>query len=211
MKEYEQKICNIIDNLKAEMRYQCDKVNEQAYKQGHKRGYAEGYELGKQDGYEDGKADTPFTDTKDAEEKVYNRGLSDVWDAVRKIIEPADDGGYSFNALHTMFGESSIRSILKHNTAIEAIVKIKAYEDKQKQDTEIKLGDEVITKYKDHAIAVRDTYYVGEDREPFTLIWFGTHMSSCRVNELSKTGRHFPQITEVLKELRGAENADITD
>jgi flagellar biosynthesis/type III secretory pathway protein FliH len=47
MKEYEQKICNIIDNLKAEMRYQCDKVNEQAYKQGHKRGYAEGYELGK--------------------------------------------------------------------------------------------------------------------------------------------------------------------
>ena len=85
-------------------------------------------------GYEAGKADTPFTDTEEAENTAYNRGLNDAWDAVRKIIEPADDGGYSFNVLDTIFGESSISSILKHNTVSEAIAKIKAYEDKQKQD-----------------------------------------------------------------------------
>ena len=96
---------------------------------------------------------------------------------------------------------------ITHNyTPEEAIAKIKEYEDKQKQDAKIKVGDEVITNYKDHAVAVRDTYYIGEDREPFTLIWFGTHMSSCPVNELTKTGRTFPQIAEVLKEMRGAEN-----
>jgi len=186
MKDYEQRataiIMNTIEGVKAQIR--------KAYNKG----------------YKDGKADTPFTDTKDAEEKAYNRDLSDVWDAVRKIIEDVVDGGYSSDVLREIFGVSTVQAVFKLNTAPEVIAKIKAYEDKQKQDAEIKVGDEVITKYKDHAVAVRDTYYVGEDREPFTLIWFGTHMSSCRVNELSKTGRHFPQITEVLKELRGAEN-----
>ena len=159
-----------------------------------------------QQGYEAGKADTPFTDTEEAEEKAYNRGLADAWDAARKFIEFEGNGGYSPSVLREMFGETPIRSIFKHNTAAEALAKIKAYEDKQKQDTEIKVGDEVITKYKDHAVAVRDTYYIGEDREPFTLIWFGTHMSSCRVNELSKTGKHYPQISEIMAELRGAES-----
>lgn len=205
MKEYEQKICNIIDNLKAEMRYQCDKVNEQAYKQGHKRGYAEGYELGKQDGYEDGqKSKDTLEDVKKAE---YNRGLADMLEVVKSMrMWTADD-------LEEVFGLRSIGDIFVNLSPSKIVSKYHAFKAriKELEDTEIKLGDEVITKYKDHAVAVRDTYYVGEDREPFVLIWFGTHMSSCRVNELSKTGKHYPQIAEILKEMRGAENADVTD
>ena len=134
MTEYEQKICNIIDNLKAEMRYQCDKVNEQAYKQGHKRGYAEGYEIGKQDGYEDGKADTPFTDTEEAEKTAYNRGLNDAWEVARKLVHPRL-GGYTEEQKQRIFGTYvSSDSSLQNFSASEVIAKIKAYEDKQKQD-----------------------------------------------------------------------------
>lgn len=156
-------------------------------------------------GYEDGKADTPFTDTEEAEKKAYNRGLNDAWEVIKKITKDDSVGGYSIEMMQELFGQTCVYDITHNYTPEEAIAKIREYEDKQKQDAEIKVGDEVITKYKDHAVAVRDTYYIGEDREPFTLVWFGTHMSSCPVNELVKTGRHFP-IAEVLAELRGAEN-----
>lgn len=36
-------------------------------------------------GYEDGKADTPFTDTEEAEEKAYNRGLADMLEAAKSM------------------------------------------------------------------------------------------------------------------------------
>jgi hypothetical protein len=77
----------------------------------------------------------------------------------------------------------------------------------QEIESEIKVGDEVMTLYKEHGIAVRDTYYIGlGDKEPFTEVWFGTTMSNCRVHGLVRTGRRFPQIAEIMEELRGAES-----
>jgi hypothetical protein len=43
------------------------------------------------------------------------------------------DGGYSLDELHEIFNETLNRIIFKRNTASEAIAKIKAYEDEQKQ------------------------------------------------------------------------------
>lgn len=114
MKDYEQRataiIMNTIEGVKAQIR--------KAYNKG----------------YEDGKADTPFTDTEEAEKKAYNRGLNEAWEVVRKIIEDVVDGGYSSDVLREIFGVSTVQTIFKLNTAPEAIAKIKAYEDKQKQD-----------------------------------------------------------------------------
>ena len=203
-KDYELKICNIIDNLEAQMRYQCDKIHEQAYEQGHKQGYAEGYEIGKQDGYEDGQADTPFTDTEEAEKKAYNRGLDETWEAVRKIIEDVVDGGYSSDVLREIFGVSTVQSIFKLNTASETIAKIKEYEDKQKQDAEIKVGDEVYSDAFDDKGIV--THITADKVACVCIICNGSTMMKVGVNGLHKTGRHFPQIAEVLAELRGAEN-----
>ena len=124
MKEYEQRatkmIMSTVEGVKAQIR--------KAYNKG----------------YADGKADTPFTDTEEAEKKAYDRGLDDAWNMARKIIQYAVDGGYSPDALREIFGESIIQLIFKHNTAAEALAKIKAYEDKQKQDAEIKVGDEIV-------------------------------------------------------------------
>lgn len=114
MKDYEQRattiIMNTIEGVKAQIR--------KAYNKG----------------YEAGKADTPFTDTEEAENKAYNRGLNDAWETARKIIVPISEGGYSFGALDKIFGVPTVRTVFELNNASEAITKIKTYEDKQKQD-----------------------------------------------------------------------------
>jgi len=177
------------------------KEYEQAYKQGHKRGYAEGYEIGKQDGYEDGKADTPFTDT---EEKAYNRGLNDAWEVIKKITKDDSVGGYSIEMMQELFGWTCVYDITHNYTPEEAIAKIKAYEEQQKQDAEIKVGDEVYSDAFDDKGIV--THITADKVACVCIICNGSTMMKVGTIGLHKTGRHFPQIAEVLKELRGEEN-----
>lgn len=187
MKEYEQKINNIINNAKEDVIYQA----HQAYQNGYEDGYVAGYAHGKQDGYENGKAATPFTETEEAEEKAYTRGLNAAWEAAKWLYNnPVNLGEDIFNC--------DFWEIYSKYTAQEVVHKIKEYEDTQKQDAEIKVGDEV-----DHdglkSIVVRISndyvYTVTEIGTTPTYHYTGT--------ELIKTGRHFPQIVEVLKEIRG--------
>lgn len=189
MKEYEQKICNIIDNLKAEMRYQCDKVNEQAYK----RGYAEGYDYGK--------VNTPFTDTEETEKKAYNRGLNDAWEVIKRITRDEGVGGYSIEMMWELFGQTCVYDITHNYTPEEAIAKIKEYEDKQKQDAKIKVGDEVT-----HDGAKFIVLNIDSQTSIYCLDIRGRTPIFASIHNLIKTGRHFDQIAEVLAELRGAEN-----
>lgn len=156
-----------------------------------------------QQGYEAGKAATPFTDTEEAENKAYNRGLSDVWEVVRKIIEDVVDGGYSSDVLLEIFGVSTVQSIFKLNTAAEAIAKIKAYEDKQKQDAEFKVGDEVYSDAFDDKGVI--THITDDKVACVCIICSGSTMIKVGTHGLHKTGRHFPQIAEVLAEMRGAD------
>lgn len=72
---------------------------------------------------------------------------------------------------------------------------------KEEQVEEIHIGDEVIDDDNRKAIAVRDTYYIGGDKEAFTLVWYGTHMASKPVAVLKKTGKRFEQIVEFIKQL----------
>ena len=85
-------------------------------------------------GYEDGKADTPFTDTKEAEDKAYNRGLNDAWEVIKKITKDDSVGGYSIEMMQELFGQTCVYDITHNYTPEEAIAKIKEYEDKQKHD-----------------------------------------------------------------------------
>ena len=196
MKDYKEAIENIMADT-------TNKVINHAIS-AYNKGYADGLGKAQTDsyvkGYVDGKADTPFTDTEEAEEKAYNRGLDEVWDVARKIIT-VDEDVYSFEALREIFGESSIRGIFKHNTATEAITKIKEYEDKQKQDAEIKVGDEVT-----HDGAKFIVLNIDSQTSVYCLDTRGRTPIFTNIHNLTKTGRHFPQIAEVLKEMRGAEN-----
>ena len=95
-------------------------------------------------GYADGKADTPFTDTEEAEKRAYEKGLNDAWDAARKIAQTyAHFTCYDLNMIFGNRDSVGRKMIFEEYTPQDAIRKIKEYEDKQKQDVEIKVGYEV--------------------------------------------------------------------
>ena len=155
-------------------------------------------------GYEDGKADTPFIDTEEAEEKAYNRGLNDAWEVARKLVHPRL-GGYTEEQKHRIFVQYiSSDSILQNFSASEAITKIQESEDKQKQDTEIKVGDEIrLHDAIEVVTSVMSTGLQTIDASGNTSTWY---YNTYPLETWEKTGRHFPQIAEVLAEMRGAEN-----
>lgn len=185
MKDYEQIATNImmtaLEGVKAQIRKVYDK------------------------GYKDGIADTPFTDTEEAENKAYNRGLNEAWNAAIKI----HDGQIPYEAFGldktgNGFTYASPLNWGETITAKEAIAKIKEYEDKQKQDAKIKVGDEVYSDAFDDKGIV--THITADKVACVCIICNGSTMMKVGVNGLHKTGRHFPEIAEVLKEMRGAEN-----
>lgn len=68
----------------------------------------------------------------------------------------------------------------------------------QEPDIDIKVGDEVIVEGI-NGVVVREPYPIGSDNEMFVLVWYGQSMSSNSIKNVVPTGRHFPQITEVVE------------
>jgi len=119
----------------------------------------------------------------------------------RKLVHPRL-GGYTEEQKQRILGTYvSSDSILHNFTAPEVIAKIKAYEDEQKQDAEINVGDEVT-----HDGAKFIVLNIDSQTSVYCLDTRGRTPIFASIHNLTKTGRHFDQIAEVLAELRGAEN-----
>lgn len=133
----------------------------------------------------------------DLQDTAYQRGLNDAWNVARKIAMETDDGGVSISALYEMFGTESMCMIMKNNTVYDATDKLKAYEEKQKADNKIEVGDEVIYNGTTKCIVVRP-----EDDERYASLIDsdGTHYFADH-RECKKTGRHF-DIHKILKEMK---------
>ena len=123
----------------------------------------------------------------------YENGLNDAWDAARKIAKLNTD------EQKRLFGCFGIYFIAHEFSAHEAIEKIRQYE--QEQEQQIQVGDEVI-----------GIYSSGEQTKPFVITkwdsdyYFGIYRDSGEVCQgglkLQKTGRHFPEIAEVLRKMQ---------
>ena len=154
------------------------------------------FEAGYKQGYEDGKADTPFTDTEEAEEKAYNRGLADMLEAVKSMrMMTADD-------LEEVFGLRFIGDIFVNLSPSKIASKYHAFKAqiKELEDAEIKVGDEVT-----HNGAKFIVLNIDSQTSVYCLDIRGRTPIFASIRNLTKTGRHFDQIAEVLAELRGAE------
>ena len=170
------------------------------------KGYQQGYEDGQKslvNAYVVGKGEDTLEDIKEAE---YNRGLNDAWEVARKIEHPK---GYFCN-IKEVFGEESAFSVLLNMTASEAIQKINDYEEKQKQDAEFKVGDEVYLLDENHPRVVTNILDDNGRTRAIQITENGKWVVD-DIKDIHKTGRHFDEISEVLAEMRGAENADVTD
>ena len=155
--------------------------------------YEKGYDKGLEDGIN--KVNTYDADLK---AEAYNKGLEDAWNITRKIYYCESDGGYSYDELDKIFGTKSCQRILKSFTAFEVMEKVKAYEEKQKQDDEIKVGDEIYNKKYGKAVVLgisSSTNFIDiltDDGSVFE-----------KVSPLFiKTGRHFDQIENIKKMLQ---------
>lgn len=148
-----------------------------------------------QQGYEDGKKAS--CDCKDNMEAEYNRGLNEAWEAARKIAKLGID------EQKRLFGCFGIYFISHEDSASEAISKIKEYEEEQKQDAEIKVGDEVVI---DDSIGIVTRAFPGAVT-CYVMRKDGSSGEEDR-NDCKTTGRHFDQIAEVLNEMRCRNESD---
>ncbi len=133
----------------------------------------------------------------------YECGLDDAWEAARKIVST---DGYTWTALENMFDTKSLSTIFNTYTASEAIEKILKYEEKQTyNDKIVHVGDEIYSELTDCKAVVQhidawnryqcfidngDQFII--DSETFNDYWV-------------KTGRSYPQIAEVLKQMKESE------
>lgn len=141
-------------------------------------------------------------DIKSKTNAAYRKGLEDAWETAKKIALDKEDGGLDTVAYCEIFGYGKgFGTVLKTFTASEAIEKIRQYEQEKE---EIQVGDEVEIKCGvSPAIYMQGTNGADE-------IYLLFNDGSCGVHSRSeiecKTGRHFPEIAEVLAKMKETDN-----
>lgn len=130
----------------------------------------------------------------------YNKGVNDAWEAAKALVLDRSRGGISYRAMRDMFvGMNTYQDILEQVPACEVVAKIKACR-------EIKVGDEVYFADENHPRVVTSIFTDNGCNPKAVQITESGKYCVDDVTELKKTGRHFPQIAEVLGQLKGEQN-----
>ena len=137
------------------------------------------------------------------QDEAYQAGMDKAWEIARRIMLNCEDGGIDGDGLRKMFGTANTYTIIKDNTASEAVAKIKAYDNVTPSDR-IEVGDEVewdgdkcIVTYINIDI---DT---SEVKDYDLMMYDGSvidHVKECR---FVKTGKHY-DIASILEAMRTA-------
>ena len=132
----------------------------------------------------------------DLQDMAYQRGLDDAWEAARKVGHCKLWDDYTKDT-----GKPSVCAVavLDHYTAYEAIEKLKAYEEKQKAEDEIKVGDEV--RRKTAPTNERGGIVTKEYENTYYIMWTDGSSGQWDKDKVVKTGRHF-DIASILKEMQ---------
>ena len=140
-------------------------------------------------------------DIKSKTNAAYQKGLSDAWEAARKICT---NWVLPDSVLSKIFGmDKTIDDIMKESTASEAIEKIRQYEQAQKEKEEqIQVGDEVNAPFG-KAIVVNIDFFA----KKIWLVYADGHGGFEYFKDApTKTGRHFPEIAEVFAKIKETDN-----
>ena len=151
-----------------------------------------------QRGLEEGKK---AFDLLDAErDSEYQRGLDDGWEAARKIFGSTTDGGYRMEQIRVILGKRSLfcaPDVIRQCTINEVVEKLKAYEEKQKAEDEIKVGDIVYLSGDKYIVS-----YINDDGcADLIHIWSGSTCERVSPDCLTRTGKHY-DIDKILEEMK---------
>ena len=135
------------------------------------------------------------TRAEKAQEEAYQKGLSDAWEAARKI-------GYSLKSsiVAEIFGTPYSSQIFSGYSASEAIEKIQQYE--QEQEEQIQVGDEVKNTQTDARFIVTHMWVNNHGEKGVSGFNYECSAFSTALDLVRKTGRHFPEIAEVLQKMK---------
>ena len=149
---------------------------------------------------------TPYTepDIEQVRKEAYQQGLNNAWEAARKVTQVRKYGGYG-DCLEEVFGRHRVPWDVFDYSASEAIEKIRQYE--QEKEERIQVGDEVIRHYKSEFAEGDDapSIFLSEEDGYFRCLVFNGRsimIAEYPKNQYRKTGRHFPEIAEVLQKMR---------
>jgi hypothetical protein len=131
------------------------------------------------------------TRAEKAQEEAYQRGLSDAWECIDKIFDmPCLKREQIFSKCDSV----GVWDILRKYSASEAIEKIRQYE----QEKRFHVGDEIETQNGFKGFVIREddkyVYFVDEKGE-----------GCVETMMAAKTGRHFPEIAEVMQKMKEEE------
>lgn len=138
---------------------------------------------------------------KEKLEAEYHRGLEDAWEAARKLFSSMADSDIE-KAFPTEWNNGGFHALINLQPQ-EAIEKLKAYEEKQQTDDEIKVGDEVeISQSDENGVWVVIKVEKHDDYEAYCAInKDGDIYFEEEQDRVTKTGRHF-DIASILKEMQ---------
>ena len=139
------------------------------------RGLSEGNDIGYKDGVKDGQ--------------------NEAWECAKKLFSPMAD--FDIEKAFPIEWNNGGFNALMNLQPQEAIEKLKAYEEKQKADDEIKVGDEVKPSYSD----ITGMVTLIDDDTIYVLWRDGSSTGILKLKEVTKTGRHF-DIASILKEMQ---------
>lgn len=174
----------------AESKYR--EIRDELEKQAYQRGYKEAY-------------DTAYADAEEIYESgkraMYQKGLKDAWEAARTLWNTPNR--------KEIFGNTTFNTVLTTLTAQEAIEKIRQYE--QEKEEQIQIGDEVIRHYKNEFMEGDDapSIFLSEEDGNFRCLAFNGRsimIAEYPKNQYRKTGRHFPEIAEVMQKMKETNN-----
>ena len=126
----------------------------------------------------------------------YDNGIYDAWDCARKIQLDEFDDGFTVDDLYKIFGTENIITILKDNSAKAAVKMIKSYLEEKK----FEVGDEVAWTFcpdKGHGVIISIS---GEN---VNVVFHDGSTHFLHGSKLEKTGKQYPQIAEIFKQLKG--------
>ena len=141
--------------------------------------------------------DTAYADAEEIYESgkrvMYQKGLKDAWECARKICD------MKWTKRNEVFGIDVYADIIALPVS-ECIEKIRQYEQKKEKE-EIKVGDEVNAPFG-KAIVVN----IDSVAERIWLVYADGHGGFEYFKDApTKTGRHFPEIAEVLAKMKETE------
>jgi hypothetical protein len=138
-------------------------------------------------------------------DKGYKDGLEKAWEVAKRIFTPklAYEKAYKRHELEIIFGEDITTFKFTKMTVFEIVDKVELYEKQKVEKDKIKDGDEVRLDDGTKGVVV----YSDTDGHLNVVNAFGG-VRSYHATEVVKTGRHFPQMVEIMKEMRDNDEND---